>query len=116
MWSKPTAKFTLLALVIQISIIVCQAQAPLKLQKPGIKQTKQDKQRAVEVKTAFTGIMFCDLGKEPMSDKEPRVNNTRDKRRQRHEWDDTAQEDEGEYQITKENKINRIRDEKWERD
>ncbi|KAI9605774.1 hypothetical protein H4Q26_004140 [Puccinia striiformis f. sp. tritici PST-130] len=85
MWSEPTAKFTLLALVIQISIIVCQAQAPLKLQKPGIKQTKQDKQRAVEVKTAFTGIMFCDLGKEPMSDKEPRVNNTRDKRRQRRE-------------------------------
>ncbi|POW18298.1 hypothetical protein PSHT_05980 [Puccinia striiformis] len=55
MWSKPTAKFALLALVIQISIIVCQAQAPLKLQQPGIKQTEQDKQRAEEVKTAFTG-------------------------------------------------------------
>ncbi|POV96222.1 hypothetical protein PSHT_15251, partial [Puccinia striiformis] len=55
MWSKPTAKFALLALVIQISIVVCQAQAPLKLQKPGIKQTEQDKQRAEEVKTAFTG-------------------------------------------------------------
>ncbi|POW17687.1 hypothetical protein PSTT_00274, partial [Puccinia striiformis] len=55
MRSKPTAKFALLALVIQISIVVCQAQAPLKLQKPGIKQTEQDKQRAEEVKTAFTG-------------------------------------------------------------
>ncbi|KNF01507.1 hypothetical protein PSTG_05287 [Puccinia striiformis f. sp. tritici PST-78] len=55
MWSKPTAKFALLALVIQILIIVCQAQAPLKLQQPGIKQTEQDKQRAEEVKTAFTG-------------------------------------------------------------
>ncbi|KAI9611319.1 hypothetical protein KEM48_004561 [Puccinia striiformis f. sp. tritici PST-130] len=38
MWSKPTAN-----------------SSPLKLQQPGIKQTEQDKQRAEEVKTAFTG-------------------------------------------------------------
>ncbi|KAA1091696.1 maturation of Asn-linked oligosaccharides protein [Puccinia graminis f. sp. tritici] len=48
-------KLALLGWIIGISDVVCQAQAPLRLQKSGIKQSDQDKQRAEEVKTTFIG-------------------------------------------------------------
>ncbi|WAR61832.1 hypothetical protein PtB15_12B524 [Puccinia triticina] len=52
MLSNP-AKLVLFGCMLQISSVVCQA--PPKLQKSGLKQSDQDKQRAEEVKTAFAG-------------------------------------------------------------